>query len=231
MSTMKLFTAVLMCVAFTVSTRAQQPQPPRPADADRTVTLSLAEFNRLTDLATAPSTATPAPPVASVLADADLRVRVTGDTARGLFNLTGDVLRQGLNRVDLLAGATLIDAATGGRPLPLLSDGTRHWALLPGPGPFTATLEWGTALTLAPGRASFTLPVPPAGTARTIIDIPGEQADVRVTPGLVTRRTANGARTVIEGSSIRARTRRSRGRCVTAHLSPLRARRVRWPTS
>ena len=48
-----------------------------------------------------------------------------------------------------------------------------------------------------PGRASFVLPVPPAGTARATIDLPGDQADVHVSAGLVTRRaTANGRTTV-----------------------------------
>ena len=68
-----------------------------------------------------------------MLASADLRVRVERDTARGVFTVTGDVLRPGVSRVSLLSGATLIDATAGGRPLPLIADGNAHTALIPGP--------------------------------------------------------------------------------------------------
>ena len=91
--------------------------------------------------------------------------------------------------MSLLSGATLVDATAAGRPLPLVADGNAHTALIPGPGPFSLTLEWGAPLTFAPGRASFVLPVPPAGTARATIDLPGEQADVRLSAGLITRRS------------------------------------------
>ena len=93
-------------------------------------------------------------------------MRIGRDTRTGVFTLAGDVLRDGVSRVPLIAGATLIDGTASGRPLPLAADGPMHTALLPGPGPFAVTLEWGAPLTFVPGRASFTLPVPPAGTAR-----------------------------------------------------------------
>ena len=45
------------------------------------------------------------------------------------------------------------------------------------------------------------LPVPPAGTARATIDLPGDQADVHLSAGLITRRsTASGGRTVVEAT-------------------------------
>jgi len=72
--------------------------------------------------------------------------------------------------------------------------------LLPGPGPFSLTLEWGAPLTFAPGRASFTLPVPKSGTARATIDVPGEQADVHLSAGLVTRRSSAAGRTIVEAT-------------------------------
>jgi hypothetical protein len=41
------------------------------------------------------------------------------------------------------------------------------------------------------------MPVPPAGSATAVIEVPGEQTDVRISPGLVLRRTsANGLTTV-----------------------------------
>jgi hypothetical protein len=164
----------------------------------RTVTLPLAEFNRLIDLANRPLAQSPVAPVGAVLASADMRVRIGRDTAQGVFNLAGDVLRDGVSRVPLIAGATLIDGTAAGRPLPLAADGPMHTALLQGPGPFALTLEWGAPLSFVPGRASFALPVPPAGTARATLDVPGDQADVHVSPGLITKRSVANGRTVVE---------------------------------
>src|SRR2546425_856782 len=110
-------------VAFAHAALAQQ--PPKPNDSPRAVTLSLAEYNRLIDLASRPSAAPAPAPVAAVLSSADLRVRVERDTARGAFTLTGDVLREGVSRVSLMAGATLLEANVSGRPLPPGADGNR----------------------------------------------------------------------------------------------------------
>ncbi len=175
-------------------------QPPQPTEAARSVTLSLVEYNRLIDLAGRPAPDARVPPVAAVLASADLRVRVDADIVRGVFQLAGDVLRTGVNRVNLISSATLVAATTAGRPLPLVADGQVHAALLSGPGSFSVDLEWGARLALRPGRASFLLPVPAAGTAHATIDIPGDQADVRLSAGLVTRRTSAGGRTIVEAT-------------------------------
>ncbi len=188
----------ILLVPFAQTVAAQQ--PPRPTDPGRSVTLSLAEYNRLIDLASRPPTGAAVAPMAAVVASADLRVRVDRETARGVFSVTGDVLRAGVSRVSVLSGATLIDANAGGRPLPLVADGTAHTALIPGPGPFSLTLEWGAPLTFRPGRASFVLAVPQAGTARATIDVPGEQADVRLSTGLVTRRSVANGRTSVEAT-------------------------------
>src|SRR5262249_50443508 len=150
--------------------------------------------------ASRPPAGAPLPPVAAVLSGADLRVRVERDTVRGAFALTGEVLRAGVSRIDLIAGATLTEASASGRPLALLADGNAHAALVPGPGPFTLSLDWGAPLTFAPGRASFTLPVPKSGTARATIDLPGDQADVHLSAGLITRRSIVAGRTIVEAT-------------------------------
>jgi hypothetical protein len=191
---------VLAAVLLAAADAAFAQLPPRPNETPRAVTLSLAEYNRLIDLASRPPQATAAAPVAAVLASADLRVRVDRDTARGVFSMTGDALRAGVSRVSLLSGATLIDASAGGRPLPLIADGAAHTALIPGPGPFSLSLEWGAPLTFTPGRAAFVLPVPQSGTARATFDIPGDQADVRLSAGLVTRRSVVDGRTMVEAT-------------------------------
>ena len=53
------------------------------------------------------------PPIPAVLARADLRVRVTGDRARGTFTLDGEVFQTGPTRVPLIADATLLDTRIG----------------------------------------------------------------------------------------------------------------------
>jgi len=193
----KLTTLTALFAAFTSTVLAQ---PPRPADTPRTVTLSVTEYNRLIDLAARPPQPQTAAPVAAVLSSADLRVRVDRETARGVFAVAGDVLRPGVAKVAVLNGATLVDATIAGRPLPLLAEGTAQTALLPGPGPFTLNLDWGAPLTFAPGKGSFVLPALPAGTVRATIDVPSEQADVKLSSGLITRRTTNGGRTIIEAT-------------------------------
>ena len=197
---MSRLTTTLTVVLVTAAHTATAQQPPRLNESTRTATLSLTEYNRLIDLAARPPQPPTIAPVAAVLSSADLRVRVERETVRGVFNVTGDVLRQGVTRVNLLAGATLIDASAAGRPLPLMAEGTAHTALVPGPGPFALTLEWGAPLTFTPGRGSFVLPSPPAGTVRATIDLPGEQADVHLSSGLVTRRSTSGGRTVVEAT-------------------------------
>jgi hypothetical protein len=195
--------SVTLAIYFLLATAAHAQTPARPGDTSRSdpsrsVTLSLTEYNRLIDLAGRPAQGPALAPVGAVLSSADLRVRVERDSARGVFSLAGDVLRPGINRVNLLSSATLIEGTVSGRPLPLDSDGNMHTALLPGPGPFAVRLEWGTPLVFAPGRASFVLPAPPAGTVRATIDVPGDQADVHVSAGLITKRSALDGRTIVE---------------------------------
>jgi hypothetical protein len=189
-----------LALLLTCSHSAFAQQPPRPNETPRAVTLSLTEYNRLIDLASRPPQGALVAPVAAVLASANLRVRVERDTARGVFTVAGDALRPGVSRVSLLSGATLMDANAGGRPLPLIADGNAHTALIPGPGPFSLSLEWGAPLQFKPGRASFVLPVPQAGTARATFDLPGDQADVHLSSGLITGKSIVDGRTVIEAT-------------------------------
>jgi hypothetical protein len=190
---------VAVLLGLTCGITAQQPTPRSP-EPMRSVTLSLTEYNRLTDLATRAPQPPGVPPVGAVLSNADLGVRIDGTTARGKFSLTGEALRAGVNRVTLLSGATIIEATQDGRPLPLIADGRQHAALVQGPSPFSVDLEWAAPLTLRPGRAVFVLPVPPAGAARATIDLPGDQADVRLSVGWITRRSSANGRTTVEAT-------------------------------
>ena len=175
-------------------------QTVRPVDQPRSVTLTLAEYNRLLDLERRAPVAPATAPVGAIVSGADLKITVDRETARGTFSLSGQVLHAGVTRVPLVHAAALVDATSGGRPVPLVTEGQTLQALLSGPGPFAIRADWGSPLVFAPGRASFTLPVPQAGAARATIDVPGEQADVRLSAGLITRRSAANGRTIVEAT-------------------------------
>jgi Carboxypeptidase regulatory-like domain len=165
-----------------------------------TVTLARPEYDRLLDLAARRPRVPDGAPVAAALTRADITLRVAGGAVRGTMALEGEVFQNGTVKVPLISNATLLDARSGDRPLPLLTEGTSHVAVLAGPASFAATLEWGAPITTTPGRGAFVLPVPPAGSATATFDVPGEQSDLRVSPGLVLRRTSANGRTLIEAA-------------------------------
>ena len=191
-----LIVSVLLSTAATAAIaqdRGRLPQGPA-----GTVTLPIVEYNRLVDLAARPDKRPDPPPVPAVVARADLKARVTGDTARGTLRLDGEVFHRGRVRVPLVTGATLLEARTDGVSLPLVHEGDVHAAVLSGPAPFTITLEFAVPVSSVPGRASMVLPSPAAGSVSASIDLPGDPADIRAEPGIVTRRqTANG-RTAVD---------------------------------
>lgn len=190
--------AVLVAALSVPHVALAQSQARIPQGPAGTVTLPIAEYNRLIDRAAQPDTTPAPPPVAAVVGRADLRARVAGETARGTLRLEGEVFQRGQVKVPLVSGATLADARSEGRPLPLLHESDSHVAVLPGPAPFIVTLEWAAPVTSAPGRAMFTLPVPAAGSASATLDLPGDPANVRVEGGLVTRRQAAAGRTTLD---------------------------------
>jgi hypothetical protein len=165
-----------------------------------TVTLSRPDYDRLLDLTARPPRPPDAAPVAAALTSADIHARVAGGTVRATIDVKGEVFRSGSVKVPLIANATLLAATSADRPLPLIAEGNVHVALVTGPGAFSATLEWGSAIVTSPGRGSFVLPVPPAGTATATFDVPGEQSDLRVAPGLVLGRTSANGRTIVEAT-------------------------------
>jgi len=165
-----------------------------------TVTLSRTDYDRLLDLAARQPRPPDGAPLPAALTRTDIRARVNAGTVRATMTVEGEVFHTGAVKVPLISNATLLDARTGDRPLPLVAEGNAHVAVVTGPATFSATLDWGSAITTAPGRGSFVLPVPPAGSATATFDVPGEQSDLRVSPGLVLRRTSAGGRTTIEAT-------------------------------
>jgi hypothetical protein len=186
--------AVLVALPVTLDAQDVRVPPGTPG----TVTLSRSDYDRLLDLAAQRPAGTSAAPTAAALARTDIRVRVGATTARATMRVDGEVFRAGIAKVPLIKGATLLDARMDNRPLPIVAEGDTLYGFVGGPSTFVATLEAGSALEASPGRASFVLPVPFAGSATAAIDVPGEQADVHVGGGIVLRRASANGRTVVD---------------------------------
>jgi carboxypeptidase family protein len=166
-----------------------------------TVTLSLSEYNRLVELASrkdkTPDTTVPLP---FVLSHAVFKLRVENQTLVGTVDIDGALLEKGAVKTPLTAGLTILDAKQLGNPLPLLQEGPFHAAILNGPGPFAVSLGVAAPMMIEAGRASFILHVPLASSAILKLELPGNHANVRVEPGLVTTRETSSGNTVIEAA-------------------------------
>lgn len=209
---------VILILLFSITTYGQQRNSatdvPLPTNGTAgTVTLSLSEYNRLVELSTRKTKSPDVAPLPFVLTRAVFKLRVENQTLLGSVSIDGASLAKGPVKTPLLSGLTVLEADQSGKPLPLLLEGTSHAAIFSGPGPFAVSLGVATPLTIDAGRASFTLPVPLAGSSLLSLELPGNHANVHVEPGLVTsRNTANG-NTVIEAS-----------------LDPGKAAKVWWTT-
>ncbi len=173
-------------------------QAPVPSGHPGTVTLSRSDYDRLLDLAANRPAGPATAPAAAALARADIRVRAGATMARATMRIDGEVFRPGVAKVPLIKDATLLEARMDGRPLPVIAESNTVVAFVGGPGAFAATLETGSPIAFSTGRASFTLPVPSAGSATASIDVPGEQADVHVANGIVLRRVSASGRSVVD---------------------------------
>ena len=172
---------------------------PAPGSAG-TVTLSLAEYNRLSELAARKPKTTDAPPLPFVLSRAAFNLRVEDQSLTGVVDIDGALLEKGSVKVPLTTGLTILEARQSSNPLPLIQEGQTHAAILNGPGPFSVSLNVASALTVEGGRASFIVPVPAASSSLLTIDLPGNHANVRVEPGLITSRTTENGHTIIEAT-------------------------------
>src|SRR2546425_1644965 len=168
--------------------------------ATGTVTLALAEYNRLVELASHNPKTPEAAPLPFVLSRAAFKLRVEDQSLIGAVDIDGSVLEKGSVAGPLTTGLTIVDANQSGNALPLLQEGPRHAAILNGPGPFSVSLDIASALTVEAGRASFTIPVPVASASLLTLDLPGNHANVRIEPGIVTSRTTLNGHTIVEAT-------------------------------
>ena len=193
-----LLTWLLVLPGFALADDAVLP----PVPSSGNVTLPLDEYNHLLELASKPARKTDAPPVPYSMKRADLKFRVTNESVQGTVQLQGEILHKGATKVPLTAGMAILDARQEGKGLPLALENGTHTAVLSGPSEFSVTLDAGLPLNIEAGRASFSLPAPPAGSVRFALVVPGDHTNVRVSPGLITARSSEGGQTSIEATLV-----------------------------
>jgi hypothetical protein len=200
---MKKLLAILMM--FSVYAMGAETAP-LPLPTTGNVTLTLAEYNRLVELATKAGKTHEKPPLAYALKRAEMKLHVANQTVLGTLQLDGEVFSKGAAKVPLTTGLTILNARQEGKSLPLEEEGSTSMAVLPGAAEFSVALETGMPLVIEAGRASFNLPVPVAGSVRLQLVIPGDHSLVRISPGLITSRTTEKGQTTLEATLVPGQT-------------------------
>lgn len=190
---------VMMIVSQTLPLLGED-KPALPLPSSGNVTLTLTDYDHLVDLAAKAAKHHEAPPVAYTIKHADLKLHVTDDSVLGTIVEEGEVFTKGAAKVPLSSGLTILNARQEGKALPLLQEGSIATAVLPGPAEFAVSLDTGLPLGIEAGRASFSLPVPAAGSVRLSLVIPGDHSNVRINPGLITGRSSENGQTKIEAT-------------------------------
>ena len=192
-----IFLVLLLCCMALAEERSTLPLPD-PGN----VTLTLDEYNRLVALAAKLPKRPDLAPLPYSLKHAELKLHIENDGVRGTVELEGEVFRKGVSKVPLTTGMTVLDAHQNGKGLPLLQENGSHMALLSGPGEFSVALDTGLPLRIEAGRASFTLPVPAAGSVQLVMTIPGDHTFANLSPGIITSRKSENGHTAIEATLV-----------------------------
>ncbi|HEY6330058.1 MAG TPA: hypothetical protein VI756_12035 [Blastocatellia bacterium] len=189
--TMLLLTATVMSTVAQVARAQQHSLPPPDRDVASTtpgtVTLSLADYDHLVELAGRQKRAPDKAPVAFAVSSAAFNLRVENGYVTGAVNIEGEVLQTGPVLVPLVHGLTVLEATGSGGPLPLVRQGDVRSGVFQGPGRFSASMKIASPVVVDAGRAAFTIPAPEAGTVLLRLEMPGNHANVHVEPGLVYR--------------------------------------------
>ncbi|MCU1254250.1 MAG: hypothetical protein JWM83_549 [Candidatus Angelobacter sp.] len=196
---MKKLLAILMMFSV-YAMGAETTSLPLPTTGN--VTLTLAEYNRLMELASKTSKQREAPPMAYAIKRVEMKLHIANETVLGTLQLDGEVFSKGAAKVPLTTGLTILNARQEGKSLPLEQEGSTSKAILPGAAEFSVALDTGMPLAIEAGRASFNLPVPAAGSVRLQLVIPGDHSMVRISPGLVTSRTTEKGQTTLEATLV-----------------------------
>jgi hypothetical protein len=166
------------------------------------VTLPLDEFNRLVELASKVVVKPDVPPIPYAIKRADVKLRVTSDSILGTVQCDGEIFAKGITKVPLLNTPTVFNAYQAGKDLPLEQENGMHTAILTGPSEFSIMMNVGMPLYIEAGRASFSLPVPMAGSVQLRLEIPGEHTNAKINSGLITGKSTENGRTIIEATLV-----------------------------
>ncbi len=191
------FVVLLLCCVCVAEEKSTLPLPD-PGN----VTLTLDEYNKLVELAAKPPKHANIAPLPYSIKHADVNLRVDNDAVRGSVQLEGEVFRKGVSKVPLTTGMTVLDAHQNGKGLPLIQENGTHMALLSGPAEFSIALDAGLPLRIEAGRASFSLPVPVAGSVQLALLIPGDHTSANISAGLITSRKSQNGHTAIEATLV-----------------------------
>jgi hypothetical protein len=188
----------LLLASIVVS--AEEKTLPTPGSGN--VTLTLAEFDKLTELASKPPKKADVPPLAYSLKHAAFKLKAGDESVLGTIQFDGEILKKGTIKVPLTSGVTIFDARREGKGVPLqLADGVQT-AVISGPADFSIQLDSGLPLRVDAGRASVSFNVPSAGSVTLALTVPGEHTMVSVNPGLITSRSSDTGRTNIEATLV-----------------------------
>ena len=201
---MKKFQIVLMLILPVALWAQDKSNLPLPTTGS--VTLPLDEYNKLVELANRPVPRPENPPVPFAIKRADLKLRVGRESVMGTVQCDGEIFAKGISKIPLMNTPTVLDARQANRSLPLAQEEGMHTAVLSGPSEFSIILDTGIPLNIEAGRASFNLPVPAAGSAQLLLEIPGEHTNAKISPGLITRRLTDNGKTVIEATLVPGQT-------------------------
>ena len=196
----EFYSFVLATFLLLVAPTFGQSTPPQPEPGN--VTLTLDEYNRLSELASKPQRRPDLPPSPYSLQRAAIKLKVDTALVSGSVQLQGEVLKKGAVKVPLVNGMTIVDARQETKTLPLQLENGTETAVLSGPAEFAVTLDAALPLHIDAGRASLALPVPSAGSATLTLVIPGEHTFVNINPGLITNRNSESGRTTIEAALV-----------------------------
>jgi carboxypeptidase family protein len=196
----KLLAILMMFSVYAMGAENPASNMSLPLPTTGNVTLTLAEYNRLVELAAKSGKKHETPPMPYAIKHAEMKLHVANQTVLGTIQLDGEVFSKGAAKVPLTNGLTILNARQEGKSLPLEQEGATSTAILPGAAEFSVALETGMQLAIEAGRASFSLPVPAAGSVRLSLAIPGDHSIVRISPGLITSRTSEKGQTTLEAT-------------------------------
>jgi len=193
---------VMVCCLCLASLCWGQDKSTLPLPDPGNVTLTLDEYNKLVEMAAKPPKHPELAPLPYSLKHAEAKLQVENDCVHGTIDLEGEVFHKGISKVPLTSGMTVLDAHQSGKGVPLIQENGTEAALLPGPGEFSVALDTGLPLKIEAGRASFSFPVPSAGSVEMSLVIPGDHSFAYVTPGIITNRKSENGHTTVQATLV-----------------------------